>query len=129
MAPLQPAPPAQPPLPTTAQPQQPIAPPQHFANNGQPVVAQSPVAAIVDPARNSEETSILQRTIRITNLDPALKVKKLLKELVNEFGEVSRYSVEMDASTQTPIATIEFASLEAGMKAAVAGKLGSLKLA
>lgn len=94
------------------------------------ITAQLPLAQHVasEPPRLREECVFLKRTIRITNLSPSLKVKKLLKDLVQEFGEVGRYSVEMDSATQAPIATIEFISIDAAAKATNVGHLGTMKL-
>merc|ERR1711972_1016544 len=86
------------------------------------------LALVATTAVKPNEDDFLKRTIRITNLSPSLKVKKLLKDLNQGFGEVGRYSVEMDDTTQAPIATIEFISVAAGAKAISLGHLGTMKL-
>merc|ERR1712007_95073 len=115
-------------------PPPPHAPPQMPPTHASLPIVQPPPHGFhdnplsVNPPRGSEDAETLQRTIRISNLSPSLKVKKLLKDLTQEFGEVGRYSVEMDASTQAPVAIVEFLSAGAGLKAVSAGQLGSLKL-
>lgn len=80
------------------------------------------------PAGGDAPDDKARRTVRVSNLSPTMKVKALLKELANAFGEVKSHTIEMDSETKTPFATIEFASAVSGQKAAEARQLGNLAI-
>merc|ERR1712039_218725 len=86
------------------------------------------IVAPAPPGGSSAADEETLRTVRVSNLSPTMKVKTLLKELAQAFGEVKSHKIEMDLETRTPFATIEFSSVAAGQSAAAARQLGSLAI-
>merc|ERR1712176_305692 len=89
----------------------------------------APAAAPTPAAPVAIADERLQRTIRVTNLPPTMKVKTLLRDLTAAFGEIGLYSIEMDTDTRTPYATVEFASLASSKKATSSKTLADLVIA